>query len=108
MQTTPAEAPVVSAMAAEVPTRLARTMAGHRGEAFGCAWERSGSRLATAGADKTVRLWDAEGHQISCLHVRCFLGAPGSCSKTTCALMSVTDLHMSTTEDRDAQTLVPP
>lgn len=68
-QEPPPEPPVISAMAAEVPTRLARTMAGHSGgEAFGCAWDRSGSRLATAGADKTVRLWDAEGHQINSLH----------------------------------------
>lgn len=73
---------MVSAMAAEVPTRLARTVAGHRGEAFGCAWDRSGNRLATAGADNTVRLWDAEGHQMKPLHVSRSLGAPLPSSQT--------------------------
>jgi WD40 repeat protein len=58
------EPPVVSALQAVLPARLLRAAPGHGGGAFGAAWERSGARLATAGADRTVKLWDAEGHHV--------------------------------------------
>jgi WD40 repeat protein len=65
---------VVSALQAVLPARLLRASPGHSGGAFGAAWERSGARLATAGADRTVKLWDAEGHHVITLQVR-VLGA---------------------------------
>ena len=52
-----------------LPARLLRSSPGHRNGAFGAAWERSGARLATAGADHTVKLWDAEGHHVITLQV---------------------------------------
>lgn len=60
---------MVSALQAVLPSRLLRTTPGHGGGAFGAAWERSGARLATAGADRTVKLWDAEGHHLTTLQV---------------------------------------
>jgi WD40 repeat protein len=73
------EQPVVSALQAVLPARLLRAAPGHSGGAFGAAWERSGARLATAGADRTVKLWDAEGHHVITLQARAkslgFMGA---------------------------------
>ena len=59
----------MSALQAVLPSRLLRASPGHSGGAFGAAWERSGARLATAGADRTVKLWDAEGHHVITLQV---------------------------------------
>lgn len=64
------EAPVVSALQAVLPSRLLRSSPGHGGGAYNAAWDRSGARLATAGADRTVKLWDAEGHHLTTLQVR--------------------------------------
>ena len=59
----------MSALQAVLPSRLLRASPGHSGGAFGAAWERSGARLATAGADRTVKLWDSEGHHVITLQV---------------------------------------
>ncbi len=59
----------MSALQAVLPTRLEKTVAGHAGGAFGLAWERSGGRLASAGADNTVKLWDSGGHHLITLQV---------------------------------------
>jgi len=44
--------------------------AAHTGGCFGLAWDRGGKRLASAGADKTVKLWDSTGNHLITLHVR--------------------------------------
>ena len=61
----------VTALEAVVPASLLRTKAAHTGGCFGLAWDRGGKRLASAGADKTVKLWDSSGNQLITLHVRC-------------------------------------
>jgi len=35
-------------------------MAGHAGAIFSCSWSPDGTKLLTASADKTVRIWDVE------------------------------------------------
>ena len=51
--------------------------AAHTGGCFGLAWDRGGTRLASAGADKTVKLWDSAGNQLTTLHVRSEHQLPG-------------------------------
>jgi len=35
-------------------------MTGHAGAIFSCSWSADGTKLLTASADKTVRIWDVE------------------------------------------------
>ena len=44
--------------------------AAHTGGCFGLAWDRGGKRLASAGADKSVKVWDSAGNHLMTLHVR--------------------------------------
>ena len=60
----------MTALEAVVPTALLRTKVAHTGGCFGLAWDRGGKRLASAGADKTVKLWDSSGNHLITLHVR--------------------------------------
>lgn len=50
-----------------------RMLAGHTGEIFTLAFNREGTRLASAGADQTVRLWDPK----TGAEVRTFSGPAG-------------------------------
>ncbi len=43
-----------------VPTNRTRTLAGHFGHVKGVCWSPDGTRLATAGADRLVHVWDAK------------------------------------------------
>lgn len=52
-----------------MPTELMRSLPAHTGGCFALAFDRGGTRLATCGADKTVKLWDSSGHHINTLHV---------------------------------------
>ncbi|KAK9828803.1 hypothetical protein WJX72_002152 [[Myrmecia] bisecta] len=52
-----------------VPKSALKSTAAHDGGCFALAFDRSGSRLASGGADKTVKIWEpATGNQISVLH----------------------------------------
>ncbi|KAK9845276.1 hypothetical protein WJX81_001992 [Elliptochloris bilobata] len=63
------EAPQALAVASVVPSEALRTVAAHDGGCFALAFERSGGRMASGGADKVVRVWDASaGIQQSELH----------------------------------------
>ncbi|KHJ86322.1 WD domain, G-beta repeat protein, partial [Oesophagostomum dentatum] len=41
-----------------------KTPAAHSGSVFGLAWSPCGKKIATASADKTVKIWDAEGRSL--------------------------------------------
>lgn len=61
--------PAITALKAIVPIELMRTLPAHTGGCFALAFDRGGTRLATCGADKTVKLWDSSGHHTNTLHV---------------------------------------
>ncbi|DBA83439.1 hypothetical protein WJX79_006327 [Trebouxia sp. C0005] len=46
------------AAATPVPEKATKSVPAHDGGCFTCAFDRSGSHMATGGADKVVKLWD--------------------------------------------------
>lgn len=50
--------PASATTAVKIPSRLVRSVAAHDGGAFSTSFGASGSLLATAGADRAVRLWN--------------------------------------------------
>ncbi|KAL3161687.1 hypothetical protein ABBQ38_008786 [Trebouxia sp. C0009 RCD-2024] len=47
-----------SAAATPMPEKATKSVSAHDGGCFTCAFDRTGNQMATAGADKVVKLWD--------------------------------------------------
>jgi WD40 repeat protein len=63
--------PVAVAPRSVVPTELQLSVPAHDGGAFALAFNRAGTRMASSGADKTVKVWDPNtGQLINTLQVR--------------------------------------
>ncbi|DBB04827.1 TPA: hypothetical protein ACH3X3_010116 [Trebouxia sp. C0006] len=79
------------APATPVPEKATKSVPAHDGGCFTCAFDRSGSHMATGGADKVVKLWDpATGANTGSLRVPFFFLVDPCCTcKFACCLLPV-------------------